>query len=134
LALSPGNMAKVELRGKDALARYSDTTRSPLPDGTESTRVILRVGSEGPTEVQYDLNGVTHAFRCAVRATPFTNEKTAAATMRLQALVDGKEVFSRTIVHGAPQFDLALDLAGKRALVLRLDDNGDGNEQDALVL
>jgi hypothetical protein len=134
LTLSPGHMAKVELRGKEALALYSDTTKSPLPDGTDKKRVILRVGSEGPTEVQYDLNGVIRTFRCAVRATPFGGDKSPPATMRLRASVDGKEVFSRTIAHGEAQFDMALDLAGKRGLVLRLDDNGDGFEQDALVL
>jgi hypothetical protein len=47
---------------------------------------------------------------------------------------DGQELARLALAPGAAPSPLALDLTGRQTLEIRVDDGGDGDEQDALVL
>lgn len=121
---------------------YLDRTCFRLPSlaarlliyGTDIQRVILRVGSEGPTEIHYELTGGVRTRGCTVCTTPFGGESHAGPAMRLRVLAGGDEIFSRTLARAEERFEIAPDFDGRQRLVLCLYDQGGGWENDAIVL
>lgn len=121
-----------ELRGAQAAVEF-EARRSPaFPHPSERPRLSVRVGADGPTEIQYDLGA---------RATRFEADAVLAdlpgaprASVELSFIVDGELLRSTTLRRATPRERIELDLRGKRSLTVRASDAGDGIAGDWVAL
>jgi hypothetical protein len=131
-ALSAAMISETVLRGERAAARYESGTRPPFTEPADRTRLCMRVGAEGPTEVVYLLEGRARAFEARARLIPLAGE--TEGSVGLTVLVDDEPAFRGTLRRDGKELAVRVDLAGRGRMVVLADDAGDGIRGDWLVL
>ena len=127
LLASPISARKV-LRGVGAEARL---LARPGEDGASRPFLLVRPGPLGPTEVHLSLAGRALALRARAE---IPGEAGTGRKVGLVVVADGQELARLALAPGEAPAPLALDLTGRHTLEIRVDDGGDGDLRDALVL
>ena len=127
--LDARRIAHTVLRGRVAAAGYEEGVRPPLED---PRRLYLRVGGGGPTEVHYDLERSARSFEAAAWIPPGGDR--ALGSVDLAVIADGQVLLELPVRGGEALRPFEVDLTGRRSLVLRAGDAGDGITGDLLVL
>lgn len=121
-----------ELRGPQAAADFEARPTVVFPQRSDRPRLSLRVGSQGPTEISYDLAGRVSRFEAD--ALLADQPKQPQASVELSFLADGALLRTITLRRAAPRERIELDLRGIQKLVVRASDAGDGIAGDWVAL
>lgn len=125
------HMTRVDSPGGPAFARYRVGLQEPFSDPADARRLMVRVHSEGPTSVHYELRGLVREFRARVRIV--SHDASAEGSIGVQLVADGVQLASLVVRDGEPPREVQVDLSGRSTLELRCDDAGDGVRGDRAV-